>query len=437
MVSVGNSRSAARHAREVPVQARKILKPIPRYYARRGSAGRILGTNLFSRPGSGTALKSKDLSAAAKLSESDLVQFIDMIPALAWAADADGHPAFFNRYYLDYVGQSQEEMMDDGWARNLHPDDVPILLADWMAIMASRREGTSRARMRGADGQYRWFLFRANPLHDESGNVIRWFGVNTDIEDRKRIEETLLNTQAQLAHMTRVMTMGQLTASIAHELNQPLAGIITNAGTCLRMLGAEPPNVEGALATARRTIRDGNRASEVIARLRALFTNKNTAAEPIDLNAAAQEVIALASTELQRASVSLRTGLAENLPQVIGDRIQLQQVILNLIMNAMEAMSEIDYRPREIVVTTAREDTDHVRLSVQDVGVGLGGAAAEKLFTPFYTTKSAGMGIGLSVCRSIVEHHHGRIWAEKNDGPGATFRFSLPVRPDEARGEQR
>jgi len=376
-------------------------------------------------------LESKDTSAAARLSESDLIQFIDMIPALAWAADADGLPAFFNQYYLDYVGLSRAQMMGDGWARNLHPDDVPVILADWAAIMASRREGTSQARIRGADGQYRWFLFRANPLHGENGDVIRWYGVNTDIEDRKRIEEALLNTRSQLAHMTRVMTMGQLTASIAHELNQPLAGIITNAGTCLRMLGAEPPNVEGALATARRTIRDGNRASEVIARLRALFTNRNTAAEPIDLNAATQEVIALASTELQRANVSLRSRLTESLPLVTGDRIQLQQVILNLIMNATEAMSEIDYRPREIIVTTAREEPGHVRLSVQDVGVGLDATAAEKLFTPFYTTKSAGMGIGLSVCRSIVEHHRGRIWAENNVGPGATFLFSLPVHTDD------
>jgi C4-dicarboxylate-specific signal transduction histidine kinase len=222
------------------------------------------------------------------------------------------------------------------------------------------------------------------------------------------------------------MTMGHLTASIAHELNQPLAGIITNASTCMRMLAAEPPNVTGARETARRTIRDGNRAAEVIARLRALFSKKDTAVEAVDLNTATQEVIALTLTELHRANVNLRVELAEALPSVNGDRVQLQQVIMNLILNGMQAMDGVADRAKELVVATQRDGTDAVRIIVQDAGVGLDAAGAEKLFHPFYTTKPNGMGIGLSVSRSIVENHQGRLWAQRNDGPGATFLVSIP-----------
>jgi signal transduction histidine kinase len=228
--------------------------------------------------------------------------------------------------------------------------------------------------------------------------------------------------------MTRATTMGQLTASIAHELNQPLAGIITNASTCLRMLAADPPNVSGARETARRTIRDGNRASEVITRLRDLFKKKTTAFEAVDMNTVAQEVIALTSNELQRSEVSLRMDLANDLPLVIGDRVQLQQVTLNLILNAAEAMLEVGDREKELTIITGREGPGHVRLAVKDAGTGFDPAMTEKLFNPFYTTKSNGMGIGLSVSRSIIESHQGRLGAELNDGPGATFWFSVPGR---------
>ena len=226
--------------------------------------------------------------------------------------------------------------------------------------------------------------------------------------------------------MARVTSLGVLTASIAHEVNQPLSGIITNASTCLRMLAADPPNVEGARETATRTIRDGNRASEVITRLRALFSNKEAACESLDLNEAASEVIALSLSELQRKKVLLRTDFAEGLSLVAGDRVQLQQVILNLLLNAAEAMSGVQERPRHLVIRTQREGGNHVRLSIQDAGVGLDPQGMDKLFEAFYTTKPEGMGIGLSVSRSIIERHHGRLWATSNQGPGATFSFSIP-----------
>jgi C4-dicarboxylate-specific signal transduction histidine kinase len=220
-----------------------------------------------------------------------------------------------------------------------------------------------------------------------------------------------------------------LTASIAHEVNQPLSGIVTNASTCLRMLAADPPNVEGARETARRTIRDGNRASDVITRLRALFSKKDTTIESLDLNEATREVLALSLSELKRNGATLRSELADDLPRVVGDRVQLQQVIMNLIRNGSDAMKSIDDHPREMIVKTERDEGDHVRLSVQDAGVGLGTQGRDKLFEPFYTTKNGGMGIGLSVSRSIIENHHGRLWAAPNDGPGATFSFSIPCHP--------
>jgi C4-dicarboxylate-specific signal transduction histidine kinase len=222
------------------------------------------------------------------------------------------------------------------------------------------------------------------------------------------------------------MSLGALTASIAHEVNQPLSGIITNASTCMRMLDAEPPNVDGARETTKRTIRDGRRAADVITRLRALFTNKDAATEFLDLNEATREVIALSRTELERNRVITRTELAAELPLVTGDRVQLQQVILNLLRNGSDAMSSVDDRPRELLFRTEVEEGDRVRLSVQDAGIGFEPQSLDQLFQTFYTTKDDGMGIGLAVSHSIIENHRGRLWATPNDGPGVTFSFSIP-----------
>jgi C4-dicarboxylate-specific signal transduction histidine kinase len=222
------------------------------------------------------------------------------------------------------------------------------------------------------------------------------------------------------------MSLGVLTASIAHEVNQPLSGIITNASTCVRMLDGDPPNVDGARETAKRTIRDGRRAADVITRLRALFSKKDAASELVDLNEATREVIALSRSELERNRVLAKTEFKDELPLVPGDRVQLQQVILNLLRNGSDAMSHVDDRPRELLFRTEVEENNRVRLSVQDAGVGFEPQSLDRLFQTFYTTKEDGMGIGLSVSRSIIESHHGRLWATPNDGPGVTFSFSIP-----------
>ena len=255
--------------------------------------------------------------------------------------------------------------------------------------------------------------------------------LSEDITESRRVEDALNKARSELAHVSRVTSLGALTASIAHEVNQPLSGIITNASTCLRMLATDPPQVEGARETARRTIRDGNRMSEVISRLRALFSKKELTTESLNLNEAVLDVIALSIVELQKNGVMLRPELADDLPLVTGDRVQLQQVILNLLRNGSDAMSTVEDRPRQLVIRTERDEGDRVRLTVQDAGVGFDPHAADRLFDAFYTTKSDGMGIGLSVSRSIIERHHGRLWATLNDGPGAAFSFSIPRVPTE------
>ncbi|MGE5834896.1 MAG: sensor histidine kinase, partial [Acidobacteriota bacterium] len=257
---------------------------------------------------------------------------------------------------------------------------------------------------------------------------LEYIGAVQDVTQRRLSDEALGKVQSELTRVARVNSLGVLTASIAHEINQPLSGVITNASTCLRMLSADPPNVDGARETARRAIRDGNRTSYVITRLRALFSKKNFSPEVLDLNEAAREVISLLLSELQRNRVILRHELADDLPPVMADRIQLQQVIMNLLRNASEAMSTVDDRPRELLVRTERDEGDQVRLSVKDAGVGFTTEAADRLFEAFFTTKDDGMGIGLSVSRSIINAHHGSLWATRNDGPGATFSFAIPCR---------
>ncbi|HUN86638.1 MAG TPA: PAS domain S-box protein [Terracidiphilus sp.] len=359
-------------------------------------------------------------------SQRNLRLAIDTMPVLSWSALPDGTADFFNKRWLDYTGLSLEEARGQGWAQAFHPDDVERVSDHWRLHILSGEPGEVEARLRRFDGSYRWFLLRGNPLHDESGAIIKWYGTNTDIDDRKRAEEELTRARAELAHVARVTSLGVLTASIAHEVNQPLSGIVMNAGTCLRMLDSDPPNIEGARETARRMIRDGIRASEVVVRLRALFKRKEVAAEWVNLNDAALEVIALSSSELQSKRIVVQHELAENLPAVKGDRIQLQQVIQNLLRNASDSMGSIDDRPRELVIRTKSDDSKNVQVTVQDTGIGIDPEAASRLFDPFYTTKQDGTGIGLSVSRSIVEAHRGQIWAIKNDGPGSSFMFTIP-----------
>jgi len=310
----------------------------------------------------------------------------------------------------------------------VHPEDIPLLFD---IVERARGAGTDfecEYRLQMPDESVKYLHMVAHGRRDEDGRL-EYVGAVQDVTARRLSEQALGKARSELAHVARATVLSALTASIAHEVNQPLSGIITNASTCLRMLAADPPDVEGARETARRTIRDGKRAADVIARVRALFAKKESPIEAVDLNEVTREVTALSLSDLQRNRVVLQSELARDLPAVTGDRIQLEQVILNLFRNACDAMVDVHDRPRQLLVRTEREDGDRVRVSVRDAGVGVDPQNVDKLLDAFYTTKTDGMGIGLSVCRSIIERHHGRLWAEVNDGPGATFLFSLPGGP--------
>jgi PAS domain S-box-containing protein len=364
---------------------------------------------------------------ALRESERELRLIVDSIPGLVVTFTPRGELEFVNRQTHEYFGKSFKEMKRWESGGLTHPDDLPRAVERFTHAITSGTPFDFELRARRVDGAYRWLRSSGLPLHDSSGRIVRWYSMLIDIDERKRAEEALNTARSELTHVARVTTVSTLTASIAHEINQPLSGMSTNAGTCLRMLAADPPDIEGARETARRMIRDVNRAAEVIARLRALYSKKEFTLEPLDLNDVAREVIAMSSIDLQRERVVFQSELADHLPTITGDRIQLQQVILNLLRNAADAVGDVHDRARHVLIRTEREDADHVRVSVRDSGLGIEREHMDKLFDAFYTTKPGGMGIGLSVSRSIVERHHGRLWAEPNDGPGATFSFSLPL----------
>jgi len=261
---------------------------------------------------------------------------------------------------------------------------------------------------------------------DERGGPVATLVTSHDVTARKQAEEALRRMQEELAHVSRALTMGEMAASIAHEVNQPLSAVVINGNACLRWLAGDSPNLDEARDAARCIVRDGKRASDVLARIRSFLKGEGAEKTRLDLNEGIREVVALAQAEVRKNGVTLRMELARDLPPVRGDRVQLQQVVLNLILNAVEAMSAVEDRPRELVIRTQSGELDPVRVTVQDSGRGLDPESTKRLFDAFYTTKPGGMGMGLSICRSIVESHGGRLRAAPNDGPGATFSFTLP-----------
>jgi PAS domain S-box-containing protein len=352
------------------------------------------------------------------------VQSVSLTGGFSWHVDTDDF-TFSEEAYRIFEFEKDVPVTLDQICSRVHPEDIP-LFSERMAVARSAGGDLDyEIRLRMPEGSIKYLHTISHGIRDHEGRL-EYIGAIQDITRRRLSEEALSKARSELAHVSRVTTLGALTASIAHEVKQPLSGIITNASTCLRMLATDPPQVEGASETARRMIRDGNRMSEVITRLRALFSKKERTTESVNLNEAVLEVITLSIVELQKNRVMLRRELADNLPLVTGDRVQLQQVILNLLRNGSDAMSTVEDRPRQLVIRTERDQGDRVRLTVQDAGVGFDPQAADRLFDAFYTTKGDGMGIGLSVSRSIIESHHGRLWATLNEGPGAAFSFSIP-----------
>jgi PAS domain S-box-containing protein len=511
----------------------------------------VLATDIHER---------KQAEEALQASERNLWSIINTIPTLSWSARPDGYVDFLSQGWLDFTGLSLEQAQGWGWSSAIHPLDRENLVKLWQSVLASGTQADAEARMRRFDGVYRWSLIRANPWRDESGSIVKWYGTNTDIDDRKQAEgqvrrseaflteaqyltrvgsfswrpatnkikwsdqlyrifefeqgaamtielivsrvhpddlalmlemtekarhdvsdfefdhrllmpdrsikylrviahairspeggleyigaiqdvtqrqleqDALAKARTQLEHVANTTGLGMLAASIAHEINQPLSGMMMNSGTCLRMLDADPPNIEGARETVQRTIRDGSRASDVIKHLRTLFSGREIVLEPVDLNEATREVVTLLLGDLQRSRILVQHQFADDLPLIKGDRTQLQQVILNLLRNASESMSSVEDRPRQLLLKAEREEGNRVRFMVQDSGVGFNPGDSHLLFQPFHTTKTEGMGIGLSISRSIIQAHQGRIWAKLNDGPGSTFAFSIPCDPESEAG---
>ena len=361
--------------------------------------------------------------AALRESEHKLSLIINTIPAMAWSCTPDGRLEYWNQNLIDFVGLPFEEIVGFGFYRMFHPDDVERMRESWEDVVTTKKPKPVDARIRRFDGQYRWFNLRQSPLLDTHGNVVRWYGIVVDIEDRKRAEDSLRQSQSQLAHVTRVTTIGELAVSIAHEINQPLMAIVTNAGTCLRWLQEGHTDLEQARLAAGRIVHDGHRAGEIVTSIRSMAQKTPAQIQRTDFSLALRDVLDLLHGELRSRGLGVVVELPAEPIEVLGDRTQLQQVLVNLIMNGAEATSQ---SPEAVIKISCNVgQIGDVEVSVSDFGNGIPTDELDRIFEPFYTTKSDGIGMGLSICRSIVEAHGGRIWVTANDPCGSTFTFTL------------
>jgi PAS domain S-box-containing protein len=363
--------------------------------------------------------------------ERKLRDVIETIPTFAWTALPDGCIDFVNRNWQEYTGLSTEKAAGWGWQEAAHPEDVEQNVEKWRASLTTGEPFEDEVRYRrAADGQYRWFLSRAVPLRDHRGKILKWFGTSTDIEDRKRAEherEKLREMEADLAHVNRVSVLGELAASVSHELKQPIAAAMTNAKTCMRWLQRDQPDVEEALEATNRIVKDGSRATEIIERLRSLYKKSPPHSELVNVNEIVYEILVLLRSEANRYSISIRTELTPDLPKISADRVQIQQVLMNLMLNAIEAMKET---AGELTIKTELGQSGQLLVEVSDTGVGLPKERTEQIFDAFFTTKPQGSGMGLSISCSIVESHGGRLWATDNSPRGARFCFTLPIKAE-------
>jgi PAS domain S-box-containing protein len=353
--------------------------------------------------------------------EEKLRDVIETMPTFAWTALPDGSVEFVNRHWQEYTGLSTETSFGSGWEAAVHPEDLKRHAEKWHTSVTDGTPFEIEVRYRrGADGQYRWFLARAVPLRDARGKIVKWYGVSTDIEDRKRAEQL----QAELAHSNRVSTMGELVASISHELAQPITATTNHAKASLRWLQRDPPDLAQVRKGTESIVEAGVFAAEIINRLRSLYKKAPQKRELVAINDVIDEMVLLLRSEANESGVSIRTDLAADLPEVTADRVQLQQVLMNLMLNAIEAMKETG---GALTVKTGPGDGGQVLISVSDTGVGLPAGRGDEIFDAFFTTKLQGSGMGLAISRSIVESHGGRLWATSNHGRGATFHFTLPM----------
>jgi PAS domain S-box-containing protein len=378
-----------------------------------------------------TAGRLQDLYESLQSSEDRLRRVINTIPAHVWSSLPDGSVDFINQRLLESTGRPIETLLGSGWQTIVHPDDRARYVAQWKSALAAGEPLEIELRVWTAQRDYRWLLVRNVPLRDSRGEIVKWYGTGIDIEDRKRAEDALRKAQGDLAHANRVTTMGELCASLAHEINQPISGAITNASTCLRRLDREPPDIEGARAGASLIIRDANRAAEIINRVRLFFRKGVVTKERVDINELIREMEILLHNEASQHSVFVQTRLAADQPLIVADRIQLQQVLMNLMINGIDAMKAVE-GPRQLTLGTQNDGNAQLLVSVEDTGIGLPANQAGQIFNAFFTTKEHGTGMGLRISRTIIEAHGGRLWATDNHPRGASFHFTLAVSADAA-----
>jgi PAS domain S-box-containing protein len=357
-------------------------------------------------------------------SERQLRLLTEAIPQQIWRADAAGQIEHCNQHLRDYTGEGMAELAGQAFFQILHPEDAPLYLQGWRAAIAMGSRFEEEARVRGADGTYRWFLARSIPQRSKDGRIARWYGIHIDIEEQYRAQQNLILAQEDLSRLSRTMSMAEMAASIAHELNQPLTAVVTHAYACREWLSSEPVNTEKAAATAEKIVQESTRASSVVSRVCALFRKDTQIREPMDMNRLIQDLVRVLRDEAIRREIVIRLDLARDLPRLKMDQIQIQQVMRNLVMNAMEAMAQTG-KPRVLIVHSAKHGDDGILVAVEDSGPGVVADLAPRIFEPFFTTKPEGTGMGLAICRSIVEAHDGRLWTENSAHGGAVFQFTM------------
>src|SRR6202046_2618272 len=370
--------------------------------------------------------EQEQLTEELRRREKELRDVIDTIPAIVWSALPDGSSTYVNKRFVEYTGLSAEQVAGSGWQAIVHPDDLERIAGQWKEAVTTGKPHEFEVRSRRSDGQYRWQLDRGVPLRDEDGNIVKWYGVTTDIEDRQRAEQErakLRQLEADLAHIDRVSMLGEMAASLAHEIKQPISAAITSAKSCIAWLAHQPPNLDRARAAAAKIDKYGNHAAEIIDRIRSFYKKSPPQRELVDVNGIIEEMLTLLKGEATRTSIAMCTDLSAELPKIMVDRVQLQQVFMNRMLNGIEAMADSG---GELTVNSELLD-GQVQFSISDTGVGLPTEKMDQIFSAFFTTKPHGSGMGLAISRSIVESHGGQLWASANSGGGATFHFTLPI----------
>jgi PAS domain S-box-containing protein len=372
-------------------------------------------------------VRRRRAEAALRKSEERYRALVTVSDQVVWCISPAEEPIRGASAWQELTGQTREEMQGAGWLDAVHPDDRAKAASDWERAVQTRAIYESEMRVRACDGSYRDIQTQGVPVMGADGRVREWVGTNRDVTEQKAAAEALRQARTELRLAGRVMMAGELTSTIAHEVNQPLGAVLLNADACLRMLAQPSPDLAEVKRAVEDIADDGKRARQVIERIRALVTRSPAQREPLEVNALVQEVTGLLQGELRARRVSLHLDLAEALPRVLGDRVQLQQAILNLVLNGLDAMGSVTDRPRELRVASRRMGPDWLELEIRDTGIGFDPEDQEQLFDPLYTTKPGGMGMGLSITQAIIDEHGGQLWAMPSADHGATFHFTLPA----------